>query len=238
VNKKKHFKSISNFLKYYQSFCSEEILWNKSIEDSLNAYSHQLKNYRREDLIKLEAFEDYSFIQEPEFKSFLATIYDLNKVPKKKIEISFPQSHPVSLGLSKKKHHELNQIYNLLKEEKISSLNDYAGGRGLSSFFLSHHLGCSTTCFDFDSSLIDSGKKRSTSLPYKHNVSFHESDLTKNYPLNHESFNLSLHNCGELSVLNLSNLSKGNSFLNIACCFHKGESFNLSSIAQESPIWI
>lgn len=253
---KDHFLEISEFLSPYHDWYTEEPLLH--YPQHISKYPQSWINYLKNLFSQEDAFFRFTGNGElnlalsdnncPEdFKYYIQRIVQLRQVPKRE-RLENPKLPGLRLeGITHKKLHEINQIFDFLMQEFSEDICpvDLCSGKGHLSFLMGHEKGIKTLNIDFDSELQYAGELRNTKYFSSHfgfdenPVSFKTLDLRSlnSKILKEHDPILGLHTCGGLSKLIFEKSVESNApnILNFGCCYYKmiPSDYQISTLGQE-----
>jgi hypothetical protein len=196
----------------------------------------ELSKLSAEDLASFDAQRNYKILQDPQWLNLQSDIHELSSFPKFEISTNIIQT----LG-KKKKQHELNQLHQLLINDKKKTSFDFGGGVGNLASFLEKELEMDSHVIERDEALIESGIKKLAKLSPPSKITFHKADVSSKSQipfLKNTDLGIGLHTCGNFAtdMFRVCIENKVKKIVNFGCCYSKitDDDYNLSSKSDKS----
>jgi hypothetical protein len=215
--------------------------WDKNvIENYGGRFEHpwitEVMTFSDDEMTRFDAKREASLLSIDSWNKTFSLIEEVCHFP----SIDIIESNITTLG-KKKKQHELNSLYSLLKSDKGNETKavDFGGGVGNLAYFLEKEIGMDPLVLERDSDLVTSGKLKLSKLDSK--VNFITCDVceAEEIPeLSKREFAIGLHTCGNFAnhMLKHCAQSKVAKIVNFGCCYSKilENEYHLSTFADRS----
>lgn len=251
-------REIAEFLHSITPIWHDEILhtFPNYRENYPKSWVDELDSLTMEELFLVDSREDYSCLENTEFKTFIDKIQKLVIIPREDCKIKKLPSWAFN-KVKNKKRHEIATICSYIGHLKqnflIDRVIDIGGGVGHLSRILAYYYGLEATSIDQDKQLQELGQKRLKKYPRPDewrpvnfiNAHFGQeenqikAEINKNFQGN--VLTLGLHTCGPLAIMHMERSIEQESLmlLNFGCCYNKLDAVkevNLSKVGQSLGI--
>ena len=249
---KKRFQEIADFLQPYQRIWQNEImlLYPTPLDDFPKEWMEELAQFKqKEDVIRLEKKEVFSFIKSPSLIAFYQRLEELASVSKIPDLTPFPDDKSLFLHMIPKKQHEIKRLAPFVNDfyqtHNIAKIVDIGGGIGHLAQSLANHYELTTTSLDMDPVMQETGRQRQAHNKVEYiQVKVDAENSQFQTLLSSDCMTLGLHTCGPLAnhQIKASCAKKIKGLISFGCCYeklqHDPNSQNISQFAQnlKNPI--
>jgi hypothetical protein len=249
---KKRFQEIADFLQPYQRIWQNEImlLYPTPLDDFPKEWVEELARFKqKEDVIRLEKKEVFSFFQSPSLIAFYQRIEELATISKIPDLTPFPDDKSLFLHMIPKKQHEIKRLAPFVNDfyqtHYIAKIVDIGGGIGHLAQSLANHYDLTTTSLDMDPVMQETGRQRQVNNKVDYiQVKVDAENSQFQTLLSSDCMTLGLHTCGPLAnhQIKASCANKIKGLISFGCCYeklqHDPNSQNISNYAKnlKNPI--
>ena len=249
---KKRFQEIADFLQPYQRIWQNEImlLYPTPLEDFPKEWVEELAQIKqKEDVIRLEKKEVFSFIKSPSLIAFYQRLEELATISKIPDLTPYPEDKSLFLHMTPKKQHEIKRLAPFVNDfyqtHHIEKIVDIGGGIGHLAQSLANHYDLKTTSLDMDPVMQETGGQRQLNNKVEYiQVKVDAENSQFQSLLSSDCMTLGLHTCGPLAnhQIKASSAKKIKGLISFGCCYeklqHDPNSQNISQFAKnlKNPI--
>lgn len=228
--------------------------------DPLRGYSMEwiedLRRFKKkEDIIRIEKKDVFSFIESPTLIAFYRKIEALSLLPEMPDYPPMPETPWTWLFMIPKKQHEIRKlaphIHHLYQAKAIDEVVDIGGGIGLLAQTLNNNFRLKVTSVDMNPVLQKTGTERheKNAKDPSNKVRYQNMKVGPNPEfstlITGQKMPIGLHTCGKLALDIIQTSSENNvpALVNFGCCYHTLDLApglqNISMFARENdPLWM